>query len=229
MPGWTTGDSVHNNIAYTPGHLDCPAPHLRTPRCRRSVPDSLRPLTRDPHGPGLPFDLSVPARRALRVPHRRLSRQGAGHRRAWRLIVGLSVARRSSVATGWRGPRPTIRPLSCTPGRSSPCSPSTSCRALRATTRWRTCRTARWTGSIISWPHAQLLALDVANTPLIVEHEYPKARLQDRERLQPILQGSIAFVRKIDEAAACMYALQHEVLPAQGIPVQGIGRQAYRS
>jgi hypothetical protein len=26
-----------------------------------------------------------------------------------------------------------------------------------------------------------------------------------------------------------MYALQHEVLPAQGIRVQGIGRQAYRS
>jgi hypothetical protein len=26
-----------------------------------------------------------------------------------------------------------------------------------------------------------------------------------------------------------MYSLQHEVLAAQGIPVQGIGRQAYRS
>jgi hypothetical protein len=75
----------------------------------------------------------------------------------------------------------------------------------------------------------ELLPLDAANTPLIVEHEYPKARLQDRERLRPILEGSIAFVRKIDEAAACMYALQHEVLPAQGIPVQGVGRQAYRS
>jgi hypothetical protein len=53
--------------------------------------------------------------------------------------------------------------------------------------------------------------------------------VQDRERLKPILQGSIAFVRKIDEAAAAMFALQHEVLEAQGIPVQGIGRQAYRS
>jgi hypothetical protein len=29
--------------------------------------------------------------------------------------------------------------------------------------------------------------------------------------------------------AACMYALQHEVLAAQGIPIQGVGRQAYRS
>ena len=75
----------------------------------------------------------------------------------------------------------------------------------------------------------ELLRLDVANTHLVVEHEYPKARLQDRERVKPILQGSIAFVRKIDEAAACMHALQQEVLAAQGIPVQGVGRQAYRT
>ena len=46
----------------------------------------------------------------------------------------------------------------------------------------------------------ELLKLDVANTHLVVEHEYPKARIQDRERLKPILQGSIAFVRHIDEA-----------------------------
>jgi hypothetical protein len=44
-----------------------------------------------------------------------------------------------------------------------------------------------------------------------------------------ILQGSIAFTRRIDQAAACMYALQHEVLASQDIPVQGIGRRAYRS
>ena len=75
----------------------------------------------------------------------------------------------------------------------------------------------------------ELLDLDVANTHLIVEHEYPRARIQDRERLKPILQGSVAFTRKIDEAAACMYALQHEVLAAQSIPVQGVGRESYRS
>jgi len=75
----------------------------------------------------------------------------------------------------------------------------------------------------------ELLDLDVANTHLIVEHEYPPARIQDKERLKPILKGSIAFTRKIDEAAGCMYALQHEVLAAQDIPVQGIGRGSYRS
>jgi hypothetical protein len=75
----------------------------------------------------------------------------------------------------------------------------------------------------------ELLQLDVANTHLVVEHEFPKARTQDRARVTPVLQGSVAFVRRIDEAAACMYALQHEVLAAQGIPAQGIGREPYRS
>ena len=75
----------------------------------------------------------------------------------------------------------------------------------------------------------ELLALDVASTPLVVEHEFPKARVQDRARLVPILEASLAFVRHIDRAAACMYALQHEVLAAQGIPPQGTGRQPYRS
>jgi hypothetical protein len=75
----------------------------------------------------------------------------------------------------------------------------------------------------------ELLALDVANTHLVVEHEYPPARVQEKDLLKPILQGSIAFTRRIDEAAACMYALQQEVLPSQDIPVQGRGREAYRS
>jgi hypothetical protein len=75
----------------------------------------------------------------------------------------------------------------------------------------------------------ELLNLDVANTHLVLEHEYPKARVQDRERLKPILRGSIAFVRAIDAAAAAMYALQREVLSAQGIAVQGVGREPFRS
>ena len=75
----------------------------------------------------------------------------------------------------------------------------------------------------------ELLEIDPANTPLVLEHEYPKARLQDRERMAPILAGSLAFVRAIDAAAAAMYALQHDVLASQGIAVQGIGRESYRS
>ena len=103
--------------------------------------------------------------------------------------------------------------------------PSTSCRAPRGTIRWRICRTAPSTGSITSWRRANCCRSTSPNTHLVVEHEYPKARIQDRERLTPILQGSIAFVRAIDRAAACMYALQHDVLAAQGIPIQGVGRQ----
>jgi len=32
-----------------------------------------------------------------------------------------------------------------------------------------------------------------------------------------------------DSAAAAMYSLQHEVMAAQDIPIQGIGREAFRS
>jgi hypothetical protein len=75
----------------------------------------------------------------------------------------------------------------------------------------------------------EVLGLDAAETFLVVEHEYPKARVQDRSKLAPILKGSLAFTRAIDEAAAAMFALQHDVLASQGIPVQGVGREAYRS
>jgi hypothetical protein len=75
----------------------------------------------------------------------------------------------------------------------------------------------------------ELLPLDPAKTHLVVEHEYPRARVQEKEKLKPILAGSIAFTRYIDQAAAAMYALQQEVLKSQNIPVQGVGREAYRS
>jgi sugar phosphate isomerase/epimerase len=75
----------------------------------------------------------------------------------------------------------------------------------------------------------ELLSIDPADTYLVVEHEYPPARVQDRSQLAPILAGSLAFTRAIDEAAAAMYALQHEVLASQGIPIQGIGRVPFRS
>ena len=55
------------------------------------------------------------------------------------------------------------------------------------------------------------------------------ARCRTRSGRRRSSQGSIAFVRRIDEAAACMYALQHEVLAAQGIDAQGTGREAYRT
>ena len=53
----------------------------------------------------------------------------------------------------------------------------------------------------------ELLSIDPADTYLVVEHEYPPARIQDKARLAPILKGSLAFVKAIDEAAAAMFAL----------------------
>ena len=51
--------------------------------------------------------------------------------------------------------------------------------------------------------------------------------MQDKSLLAPILAGSLEFVRAIDAAAVAMYA--HEVLRSQGIAIQGIGREPYRS
>src|SRR5258708_39645316 len=68
----------------------------------------------------------------------------------------------------------------------------------------------------------ELLEIDPANTFLVVEHEYPRARGQDGSKLAPILAGSLAFTKAIDEAPAAMYALQPEDLASQGIPVQGV-------
>jgi sugar phosphate isomerase/epimerase len=75
----------------------------------------------------------------------------------------------------------------------------------------------------------ELLSIEPADTYLVVEHEYPKARVQNKFKLAPILTGSLAFTRAIDQAAAAMYALQHEVLASQGISIQGIGREPFRS
>ena len=229
MPGWTTKDNWHNNIAYAPGTWIALHRICEQARRGRPVPDPLRSLPRDPDGTGHALALPVPEGRGLQLPDRWLPREGPGHRREGR--VGLGLRRPDHGARRLEGaasPRATP-PTRSTPGRSRPCSASTSCRARRSTIPWPISRTAPWTGSTTSSPRASCLKLDVPNTHLVVEHEYPKARIQDKARLAPILAGSIAFTRKIDEAAACMYALQHEVLAAQGIPVQGHGREAYRS
>lgn len=57
------------------------------------------------------------------------------------------------------------------------------------------------------------------NTQFVIEHEYGDARIQDKDRLLPILQGSVAFMRATDMAAANQVAL-HKSMEAQGIAVQ---------
>ena len=229
MPGWTVLDRWHNNLAYAPGPMDRSAPDLREARRGRPVPHSLRPVACDSDGPGHALDLPVPEGRGLRLPDRRLPREGPGHRQPRGLGLGLrgadDAARRLA---GFAAIRSSGRP-----GKrleeSRSCCASTNCRARRATIRSLICRIAPSTGSIISSRRANCLRSIPARPFSSSSTSIPRARVQDRAKLAPILKGSLAFTRAIDEAAAAMYALQHEVLASQGIPVQGVGRQAYRS
>lgn len=228
MPGWTTSDNYHNNIAYTPGawialHQICE---------RHGVGDQLR-IHYDPSH-------AILMGQDTRSVFQYLKDTGYSF-----LIGGFHVKGQVINArgvSGWGYGGQTIQRGDWIDGKPSD-NPSDQAKAwLKQTViaehelpgtahhdplAYLQNRTVDWLDHQLA--ARELLKLDVANTHLIVEHEYPPARIQDKERLKPILKGSIAFTRKIDEAAACMYALQREVLPAQDIPVQGIGREAYRS
>jgi sugar phosphate isomerase/epimerase len=228
MPGWTTGDNFHNNIAYTPGtwialHRICE---------KAGVGDQLR-IHYDPSH-------AILMGQDTRSLFQYLKDAGYNF-----LIGGFHVKGQvinSRGVSGWGYGGQTVERGDWINGKPSE-NPADQANAwlkqtvlaeheLPGTARhdplaYLQNRTVDWLDHQLA--ARELLNLDVAKTHLIVEHEYPPARIQDRERLKPILKGSIAFTRKIDEAAACMYSLQHEVLAAQDIPVQGIGREAYRS
>jgi sugar phosphate isomerase/epimerase len=228
MPGWTTDDHFHNNIAYTPGtwialHRICE---------RHGVGDQFR-IHYDPsHGILMGQD-SRSVFQYLRdanyhflvtgfhVKGQVIDPKGIA---AWG--YGGQTIERGDWVNGERSARPADQ-AHAWKKQTVLCEHELPGTARHDPLAYLQNRTVDWLDHQLA--ARELLSLDVAHTPLVVEHEYPKARIQDRERLKPILQGSIAFVRRIDEAAACMFALQHEVLPAQGIPIQGVGRQAYRS
>ncbi len=228
MPGWVPGDNWHNNIAYTPGtwialHRIC-----------------------EKHGVGDQFRIHYDPSHAIlmgqdtRSLFQYLKDTGYNF-----LIGGFHVKGQVTDAKGvsaWGYGGQTVERGDMINGQPSPnvvdhlnawakqvvlCEHELPGTAKHDPLAYLQNRTVDWLDHQLA--ARELLQLDVENTYLIVEHEYPKARVQDKESLKPILQGSIAFARKIDEAAACMFALQNEVLAAQGIPVQGVGRQAYRS
>ncbi len=228
MPGWTTGDNFHNNIGYTPGawialHRIC-----------------------EKHGVGDQFRIHYDPSHAIlmgqdtRSLFQYLKDEGYGFLIGGFHVKGQVVDSKGVSAWGYGGQ--TLERGDWVKGKPSE-NPADQVNAwkkqvvlceheLPGTARhdplaYLQNRTVDWLDHQLA--ARELLPLDPANTHLIVEHEYPRARIQDREKLMPILKGSIAFTRKIDQAAACMYALQREVLGAQKIPVQGIGRQAYRS
>lgn len=228
MPGWTVADSFHNNIAYTPGtwialHRICEANGVGgqfrihyDPSHAILMGQDTRSIFQYLKDEGYDFLIGGFHVKGQVIDARGVAAWGYG---------GQTVGRGD-----WKGDRPSDDPKDQAHAWKK--QTVLAEHELPGTARhdplaYLQNRTVDWLDHQLA--ARELLGLDAANTHLVVEHEYPKARIQDRERLKPILQGSVAFVRKIDEAAACMYALQHEVLAAQGIPVQGFGREPFRS
>jgi sugar phosphate isomerase/epimerase len=228
MPGWTTKDNFHNNIAYTPGtwialHRICE---------KHGVGDQLR-IHYDPSH-------AILMGQDTRSLFQYLKDTGYNFLIGGFHVKGQVIDPKGVAAWGYGGQ--TVERGDWPQGKASD-NPADQVNAWKKQTvlcehelpgtarhdplAYLQNRTVDWLDHQLA--ARELLKLNVADTHLIVEHEYPKARIQDRERLKPILAGSIAFTRKIDEAAACMYALQSEVLASQGIPVQGVGRESYRS
>ena len=228
MPGWTTSDNFHNNIAYTPGtwialHRICEKAgvggQLRIhydPSHAILMGQDTRSLFQYLKDTGYNFLIGGFHVKGQVVDAKGVSAWGYG---------GQTVERGD-----WKGGKPSDNPadqVNAWKKQTVLCEHELPGTARHDPLGYLQNRTVDWLDHQLA--ARELLKLDVANTYLIVEHEYPPARIQDKEKLKPILKGSIAFTRKIDEAAACMYALQHEVLAGQGIPIQGRGREAYRS
>ena len=228
MPGWSAGDNFHNNLGYTPGawialHRICE---------RHGVGDQLR-IHYDPSH-------AILMGQDTRSLFQYLRDSGYAFLIAGFHVKGQVIDARGLAAWGYGGQTeergdwvdgristdPVDR-LNAWKKQTVLCEHELPGTARHDPLAYLQNRSVDWLDHQLA--ARELLSIDVAATPLVVEHEYPKARLQDRARLTPILQGAIAFVRSIDHAAASMYALQHEVLAAQGIPAQGVGRQPYRS
>ncbi len=228
MPGWTSLDHWHNNIAYAPG------PWIALHRiCER-------------HGVGDQFRIHYDPSHAIlmgqdtRSVFQYLKDEGYGFLIGGFHVKGQVINSRGVSAWGYGGQ--TMGRGDWAGGRLST-APEDAANAWKKQTvlaEHELPGTARHDplaylqNRSVDWLDHQLaarelLSIDPANTYLVVEHEYPPARVQDKSRLAPILKGSLAFVKAIDEAAAAMFALQHEVLKAQDIPIQGAGREAYRS
>jgi sugar phosphate isomerase/epimerase len=228
MPGWTVLDRWHNNLAYAPG------PWIALHRIceRHGVGDQFR-IHYDPSH-------SVLMGQDTRSMFQYLRDEGYAF-----LIDGFHVKGQVIDAKGisaWGYGGQTMERGDWIDGAPSPdaadqahawkkqvaiCEHELPGTARHDPLAYLQNRTVDWLDHQLA--ARELLDIDPAEMHLVVEHEYPPARVQDRETLKPILAGSIAFTRAIDEAAAAMYALQHEVMPAQGIPVQGHGRTPYRS
>jgi sugar phosphate isomerase/epimerase len=228
MPGWSVLDRWHNNIAYAPGawialHRICE---------KHGVGDQFR-IHYDPSH-------SVLMGQDTRSMFQYLKDEGYNFLIDGFHVKGQVVDARGISAWGyggqtmqrgdWRGSTPSDKPAdqaNAWKKQTAICEHELPGTARHDPLAYLQNRTVDWLDHQLA--ARELLDIDPAEIYLVVEHEYPAARVQDKEALAPILAGSLAFTKAIDEAAAAMYALQHEVLAAQGIPIQGVGREAYRS
>ena len=228
MPGWTVSDSWHNNIAYAPG------PWIALHRiCER-------------HGVGDQFRIHYDPSHAIlmgqdtRSVFQYLKDTGYNFLIGGFHVKGQVINSKGVAAWGyggqtmqrgdWHGAQPSRDPaeqLNAWKKQTVLAEHELPGTARHDPLAYLQNRSVDWLDHQLA--ARELLAIDPEKTYLVVEHEYPPARIQDRERLKPILAGSLAFTRAIDEAAAAMFALQHEVLAAQGIAAQGVGREPYRS
>ena len=228
MPGWSVGDAWHNNIAYAPG------PWIALHRiCER-------------HGVGDQFRIHYDPSHAIlmgqdsRSVFQYLKDSGYNFLIGGFHVKGQVIESRGIAAWGyggqtmqrgdWHGDAPSSDPaeqLNAWKKQTVFSEHELPGTARHDPLAYLQNRSVDWLDHQLA--ARELLAIEPHKTYLVVEHEYPPARIQDKERLKPILAGSLAFTRAIDEAAAAMYALQHEVLASQGIAVQGVGREPYRS
>jgi hypothetical protein len=229
MPGWNTTDSWHNNIAYTPGMW------IRLHRIaeKHKCGDAFR-IHYDPSH-------AILMGQNTRDIFQFLKEEGYGFLIGGFHVKGQVVHPRGVAEWGYGG-------QTCDRGDRVDGEPSPDLRKRGAA--WlkqvvlcthelpgtaRHDPLAYLQNRTVDWLDHQLAARELLTFPngfenvdIVVEHEYPDARVQDPEKLLPILQGSCAFTRAIDEAAAAMFAL-HRSIEGQGIKVQGVGREAYRS
>ena len=231
MPGWTIGDNWHNNIAYAPG------PWIALHRiCEK-------------HGVGDQFRIHYDPSHAIlmgqdtRSIFQYLKDTGYDFLIGGFHVKGQVVDAQRLVGLGLRRPDPASAATGTTASRrSNPADqlnawkkqivfwPSTSCPARRATIRSPTCRTAR-----VDWLDHQLAArellqLDVANTYLVRRARVPAGAHPGpgAPRADPAGLDRLRARTSTRRPPACTRC-STRCCAAQGIPVQGIGREAFRS
>jgi sugar phosphate isomerase/epimerase len=229
MPGWNTTDAWHNNIAYTPGMW------IRLHRIaeKHKCADAFR-IHYDPSH-------AILMGQNTRDIFQFLKDEGYNH-----LIGGFHVKGQVAHPKGiaeWGYGGQTCDRGDRIDGKPNPdlskqggawlkqvvlCTHELPGTARHDPLAYLQNRSVDWLDHQLAARELLTFKNGISNVDLIVEHEYPDARIQDADKLLPILQGSCAFTRAIDEAAASMFAL-HRVLESQGVKVQGVGREAYRS